>query len=153
MVEYRDPQRIEVERPASDMSRADRRMDDGRPPRRGPETGGLFDNRPNIVNAVYLVGLFTALPLFVGGILAYIWKGDPETHEWERSHMRYHVRTFWLSIAYHVLALFMILSLILMPLGVLLWGGAFLFTVMRCIKSFSLAQAARPIPNEDTWLW
>jgi len=61
-----------------------------------PATGFEF-NQPTIVALCYLASAVTGFPMLIGVILAYVWQGAPES-DWETSHFRFHIRSFWIGI-------------------------------------------------------
>lgn len=111
-----------------------------------------FDfNQPTIVALLYLASVLTGLPMLIGVVLAYVWKGEPGA-DWETSHFRFHIRSFWIGIALGVLAIvptiltFGIAGFILYPLLVL-------WLVVRTIKALLAAQNREPIGDVETWVW
>ena len=79
-------------------------------------------------------------------MLAYVWRGEPHA-EWESSHYRYLIRTFWLGLIGSVISvLFMILLV-----GFLLLIAVFVLVVVRCVLSLVNAQKKAPMPNPETW--
>ena len=108
-----------------------------------------FDlNRPTIVSLLYLLGIFTAAPTIIAVVLAYVWRGDVQ-EPWEASHYRFHIRSFWMGLAWIVAGLFTTL------LGV---GGVILLLVPvwlagRCVVALAAAQRREPIANPDSWFW
>jgi uncharacterized membrane protein len=116
-----------------------------------PAASGFEFNQPTIVALCYLASVLTAFPLLIGVVLAYIWQGAPEK-EWEKSHFRFHIRSFWISIA---LGLIFIIPTIL-TLGLAAWIlypliGLWLF--IRSLVALGRAQKREPIANVTSWLW
>ncbi len=117
-----------------------------------PATTGGFDfNRPTIIALLYLGAFLVAITTFVGVIFAYLWRQEPH-EDWEDSHLRWHVRTFWMGLGLCVLAAVGTL----LTLGI----GAFIFFplvaiwfAVRTIKALLAAQKRAPIPNVETWLF
>lgn len=113
-----------------------------------PQSDGFDFNRPTIIALLYLVAIFTALPLLIGVVLAYIWKG--EQHDaWEDSHFRFHIRTFWMGIAWAIIG--GLLTLVLVGFVILALIGVWM--VVRTIKALLTAQRRAPIENVETWLF
>ncbi len=55
--------------------------------------------RPVIVAGLYLLNIVLGFSVFIGLILAYVWRGEEETLAWEQTHYTYLVRTFWIGVA------------------------------------------------------
>ena len=119
-------------------------------PQGGPPAGpvGSFEfNKPTIVSLLYLASVFTGITFLVGGVLAYVWKGEP--HEpWEDSHYRYLVRTFWIGVIGTLVGL--VLAVIV--IGLLVLAAAFVLVVVRSVLAMIRAQKREAMPNPDTWL-
>ncbi len=117
----------------------------------GRQASNDFDmNRPTIVSLLYIGSFLAGITTILGVILAYVWRGEP--HEpWENSHYSYHIRTFWMGLAWSCVAAFGtmltlgLLAWILFPL-VAIWFAA------RAIKSLLAAQKNEPVRNVETWL-
>ena len=60
---------------------------------RTAQTGVTFQ-RPAIVAGLYLATLILGLSVFVGLILAYVWRGENDGEPWEESHFTYLIRQF-----------------------------------------------------------
>ena len=152
-------------------------------PASGAETTGVTLYRPIIVSILYLVNLFTGFTILIGLILAYVWRSEEATTEWEESHFTYLIRTFWIGFWVTILlgagaigaAIAMSMgfpvtedfgphgphhdgppppAIIALVFGAILVG--FLMFVWYCVRSIlSLANAAnqRPMPNPKTWLF
>lgn len=100
---------------------------------------GFDFNRPTIVALLYLLSLVTGLTFLIGLILAYVWRSEAQAG-WEDSHYRYHIRTFWLSLAWIIIGvvtwIFVIGMIILALIGV--------WIAVRSIKALIAAQGASP---------
>src|SRR5687768_8137333 len=64
-----------------------------------PPRPGVTMQRPTIVAALYLANIVLGFSVFVGLVLAYVWRNDRESQEWERTHFTYLIRTFWIGAA------------------------------------------------------
>ena len=112
-----------------------------------PSSG--FDlNRPTIVSLLYLIGVLTALPTILALILAYVWRGEAQA-DWEASHYRYHIRTFWLMLLYAVIGT----CTALIGIGFLILLLIPLWVLVRAIVPLAAAQRHSSLPNPGTWLW
>ncbi len=129
--------------------------------------------RPAIVSLLYMLNIFLGFSVFVGVILAYVWRGDGETQEWEKTHYTYLIRTFWIGlvvmVAVFVLWMGTFIGVVasqagqneppppwffLVIFGVIpLWllSAAWFFT--RCILSMVRAGICQPMPKPKTWLF
>jgi uncharacterized membrane protein len=118
-------------------------------------------NRPFVIGALYLVSFFLPVMVLVGVPLAYIFRSEP-AEDWEASHYRYLLRTFWLALGFGIaivmLGLF-VLALSGSPEGigliVLMFCMIALAVVLaqfgvRTILSLSRALARQPMPRPDT---
>jgi uncharacterized membrane protein len=102
---------------------------------------------PTWIYVLYLIALFTALPVLVGVIVAYVSKDKAE--EPEESHYRYLIRTFWISVLYFVVGLLTTP----MVIGFFVCAFAWVFVLVRSIKGLSWYNKCEPVPNAKTWLW
>ena len=135
---------------------------------------GVTIQRPIIVAGLFLINIMLTFSVFVGVILAYIWRSEAQTEEWEKTHYTYLIQTFWIG-------------LVLTIGGVFLWFGAFIFALppsgagnqtppdpaffivvfgmffvwlalaiwfcTRCILSLIKAGKREPMPKPRTWLF
>jgi len=108
-------------------------------------------NRPTIISLLYLGSFLAGITTIIAIILAYVWNG--EAHEgWEDSHYRYHIRTFWIGIAWTVAAV--IGTVVTLGLGAfILFPLVAVWFAVRAIKSLLAAQKHEPIRNVETWLF
>ena len=150
-------------------------MDDTTPPREN----GLTMQRPVIVVILYLLNFALGFSVIVGVVLAYVWRGEERTLDWEKTHYTYLIRTFWMGLAIFVVAFFVWFTMIfgvafasmdqaaagggqaeppLAMFGVMfaMMGLFFLsaawFTA-RCIISLVKASERKPMPRPTTWLF
>jgi len=111
-----------------------------------------FDmNRPTIISLLYLGSFLAGITSIIGVILAYVWNG--ESHDsWEDSHYRYHIRTFWIGIAYTILATIgSFVTLFLLAWA--FYGAVAVWFAVRGVKSLLAAQKHEPIANVESWLF
>lgn len=108
-------------------------------------------NQPTVVALCYVASMVFGLPLIIGLILAYVWKGSPGG-DWEISHFRFHIRTFWLGLLLGVLALVPTL-LTLTLAGFILYPLLAVWFLVRSIKALLAAQRRDPVANIQTWVW
>lgn len=116
-----------------------------------PATTNDFQmNRPTIISLLYAGSFLAGVTAILGVILAYVWNG--EAHDsWEDSHYRYHIRTFWMGMAWTAAAIVgSIFTLFLFAW--LFFGLVAVWFVARAVKSLMAAQKNQPINNVETWL-
>ena len=143
-----------------------------RQPQPPPRTGVTMQ-RPTIVAGLYLANIVLGFSVFVGLVLAYVWRNDAESQEWERTHFTYLIRTFWIGLA--VFMGMFVLWIAVMFGTVFGQAGqdqppppAFFFTFfgviaawllgavwfcIRCILSLVKAGDCKPMSKPRTWLF
>lgn len=112
-----------------------------------PSAGSFDFNRPTIVSLLYLSSCVLGVTVLVGIVLAYIWKNEPHS-DWEDTHYRYLIRTFWLGLIGTIIGTLLLIVLV----GFLVWLAVGVLVVVRCVLSLINAQKQQPMPNPDTWL-
>ena len=118
---------------------------------RPTDRSGFEFNQPTIVALCYIASALTAFPMLIGLVLAYIWKGSPAA-PWEDSHFRFHIRSFWIGIAWGLI--FIIPSVLTLWLAAfVLYPALVLWLVIRSLVALGRAQKREPIANVETWLW
>ena len=141
-----------------------------------PPRPGVTMQRPTIIGVLYLANIVLGISVFVGLVLAYVWRSDAEAQEWERTHFTYLIRTFWIGAAVFlgvfVLWFGALVGIVLEqelqggqadppPAGFLLgFFGVMLVGLLcavwfwiRCILSLIRAADYKPMPNPGTWLF
>ena len=127
-----------------------------------PKESGVTLMRPTIVAALYLLNFVFGFSVIVGVILAYVWRADTDTAEWERTHYTYLIRTFWISFAAFVLFMAMWVFALGGPSGgfsILFFGSMLAMLLVaawfciRCILSLVKTGNREPMPNPRTWLF
>jgi uncharacterized membrane protein len=104
-------------------------------------------NHPTIISLLYLSGFILGITALIGGILAFVWKGEPH-EEWETSHYQYLINTFWIGLIGSIVGI--VLTIILIGLLILLATAA--LVIVRSIFSLLRAQKHEPMPDPGTWL-
>ena len=124
-------------------------MDPGTPlPTTPAPPAARTDSTAKIVYILYLVSLVTGVTALIGVIMAYVNVG--EAPEPLRTHYRFQIRTFWMSLLYGLVGglLFLVAGL-----GVLVWLFEGVWLVVRCVKGLKYLDRGEPYANATTWLW
>ena len=115
-----------------------------------PAEAGPLGNRPLLTAIAMLIGVFSGgITTLVGGIMAYIFRGDTPRESWEHSHYSYHIRTFWGSVVGGIVGL--VLTLIL--IGFLILAVVALWIIVRSVIALLRSNEHKPMPDPDTWLF
>lgn len=138
-----------------------------------PPRTGVTLQRPAIVGLLYLLNIFLGFSVFVGLVLAYVWRRDAETQEWERTHYTYLIRTFWIGLSVFM-GMFVLWFVVMfgsivaqseqdqsLPpafplvffLAILVWLLCAIWFCIRCILSLVKAGDCKPMPKPGTWLF
>jgi uncharacterized membrane protein len=105
------------------------------------------DTTAKIVYILYLVALVSGVTALIGVIMAYVNVG--EAPEPLRTHYRFQIRTFWISLLYCLVA--GILTIV--AIGALLFIFIAVWYIVRCAKGLQYLGRGQPYPNATTWLW
>ncbi len=115
---------------------------------------------PAVVYGLYLVALATALPVFVGVIVAYF--SRPTAGPVMRSHYEFQIRTFWLSIVWWIIggALLLVggvLSIVLVGIPILILGGVicalvWVWFLVRSIVGVTYLMRGEAYPRPYAWI-
>ncbi|MBI1685891.1 DUF4870 family protein [Caulobacter hibisci] len=115
---------------------------------------------PGVVYGLYLLGFTNGLTFFVGLIVAYVYRGAAGPIN--ASHYTFAIRSFWLSIAWFIVGLALILfgiplSLVLIGIpmlvaGVVILSAISLWFVVRCIAGVAYLVRGEAYPRPYTWL-
>ena len=115
------------------------------PPQARP---GPSDTSAKIIYVLYLLSLAVGVTHLIGVVMAYMNVGDaPEPL---RTHYRFQIRTFWMSLLYGLVGGLLILAA---GLGVLVWLFMGVWLVVRCVKGLKYLDRGEPYANATTWLW
>lgn len=120
------------------------------PPGAAPGTtaSSSFDfNQPTILSLLYISSFVLGVTALVAVVLAYVWRDQPQA-DWEVSHYRYHIRTFWIALIGSVVGIILMIVLI----GLFVWLAVAVLVVVRSVLSLINAQKREPMPNPETWL-
>ena len=119
------------------------------PDRAGMGTG-LFTPERKIAAAVYLLYLASiviGITSIVGVIVAYVYQGDAD--ETLRSHYRFQIRTFWISL----LIGFVGILLAGIGIGWLIILFLLIWFIARCAVGLKHLNDGMPVPNPGSWLF
>lgn len=115
---------------------------------------------PAIVYGLYLLGLVNGFTILVGLVIAYMNRDNAGPRM--RTHYTFLIRTFWISIAWFVIAGVLVLfggvlSLVLVGipfllLGLFIWGVVGIWFAIRCIVGLVYLSQGEAYPRPDTWL-
>ncbi len=101
----------------------------------------------NIIYILYLVGIVFGVTTLVGLVMAYVNKDDAP--EWLKTHYRFQIRTFWISLLYVVIgfaSLFIVIGWFVL-LFTLVWF------VVRCVKGMKYVGRKEAYPNPAGWMF
>ena len=110
---------------------------------------------PAVVYALYILGLFHGLTLFIGLIMAYVLRGGAGPVM--ASHYTWQIRTFWISLIWAIVGLgimfvgiplsFILIGIPVMIVGGIIAGGAWLWAMIRCIVGAVRLAEGAPVAN------
>jgi len=143
------------------------------PPQQAGGSNAVTMQRPLIVALLYLLNIFLGFSVFIGLILAYIWRAEGQAQEWERTHYTYLIRTFWIGAGAMALLFIVWASMFFgivienagqeapPPAGffVTFFGGMALFMLtavwfcVRAVLSIVKSGNREAMPNPQTWLF
>ncbi|WP_271079360.1 DUF4870 family protein [Aurantiacibacter sp. MUD61] len=140
-----------------------------------PQDNSLNMQRPVIISILYLANFVLGFSVFIGVILAYVWRGEERTSEWEKTHFTYLIRTFWIGFVVTLVFFFGMFFTIfattwafdggpttgaprggfflLMLFGMLLFFAMSAWFAIRSILSLVKAGERRPMPNPKALLF
>lgn len=100
---------------------------------------------PLTVYILFLATFVFGVPWLVAGVLAYVFRGGPD---WQQSHFRFQIRTFWIGILLAVISWF---TVPLLGLGILIGALAALWALIRSIRGLVLLLDREAIPDPASW--
>ncbi|MBH5321120.1 DUF4870 family protein [Aurantiacibacter sediminis] len=140
-----------------------------------PRDNSLSMQRPVIISILYLANFVLGVSVFIGVILAYVWRGEERTSQWEQTHFTYLIRTFWIGLAISLVFALGWFGLIFGTMAtfdagpstsgppggffVIMFGGMLVFVLcaawfaIRSILSLVKAGERRPMPNPKALLF
>ena len=115
---------------------------------------------PTVVYALYLLGLVNGLTVLIGLVIAYA--NRDRAGPVMESHYTFQIRTFWIAIAWWVIAAILFLwgvplSFVLIGVPLLVAGGLIvamthIWFALRCILGLIYVSRGEAYPRPRTWL-
>ena len=115
---------------------------------------------PAVVYGLYLLGLLNGLTILVGLVIAYMNRDTAGPRM--RDHYTFLIRTFWISIAWFVIAgvlvlfgaplSFVLVGIPFLALGLFIWGAVGIWFAIRCIVGLVYLSQGEAYPRPRTWL-
>lgn len=138
-----------------------------------PRQNGVHLSRPMIIGLLYLLSIVVVFSPIVGVVLAYIWRGDGQSQQWEDTHFTYAIRTFWISLIMAIALIIVWFGILfsMMPSGprteeqpdFFFFGGFFIafaswalllvWFYVRTALSVARAAKEQPMPKPQSWLF
>jgi uncharacterized membrane protein len=101
----------------------------------------------NVVYILYLVGLMVPFTPIVALIMAYVNYSDAP--EWEQTHYRFQIRTFWIGMFYSVIGLVTAIIVV----GIFWLGFVLVWWIVRCVKGMQAISQGLPYERPASWMW
>ena len=115
------------------------------------ETRGFDLNRPTVVALLHLMGAITGGAFgLVAVILGYVWRDAADSPAWQRSHERFHIRTFWYSILFTIVGW---MTWWVFGLGLVILAVIGVAVALRSGLALLAAQRHDPVPNPQALIW
>jgi uncharacterized membrane protein len=115
---------------------------------------------PTVVYALYLLGLINGLTVFIGLIIAYA--NRDRAGPVMESHYTFQIRTFWIAIAWWIIAgilflwgiplSFIIIGVPLLVAGGLIVAMTHIWFALRCILGLIYVSRGEAYPRPRSWL-
>ncbi len=101
-----------------------------------------------VVGSATIVGSFVAsLPSIAAVIINYVKQGAVRG-TWLESHFRWQIRTFWFAVMWIALAVFLFITIIGLPFGLLLIVLAGLWVLYRVVRGWWALTQRRTLPMD-----
>lgn len=97
-----------------------------------------------VIYALYAIGYFIPVTALAGVVFAYLARGRGEVLD---SHLRFQIRTFWISILIGFVA---IITLVI-GIGFLIWGFLAIWGLVRVISGYLLANDGKPVSGSQAF--
>lgn len=99
-----------------------------------------------IAYVLHVIGPFTAFLLNLAGLILNHIKAAESRNHYIRSHHVWMLRTFWWYLLWNVLSGALFITIILIPLGYIGFGVAFLWWIYRVVRGLINYAERRPMP-------
>lgn len=103
------------------------------------------------VYVLYLLSLVTGVTSIVGVIMAHL-KVNQAGPVW-RSHFAFQIRTFWWGVLAGLVGVLLCVTVILLPLGLLLFFAVSIWFIVRCVIGLVKTSGGEPIPAPQSLLF
>lgn len=101
---------------------------------------------PMAIYILYLASFVFGVTWIIGGVMAHL--GGSDAPEWQRSHLRFQVRTFWIGLLFSIVSGLAVLAAGLGFVLLLLTG---VWVIIRCVKGILWLQKGAPVPEPASW--
>jgi len=100
-----------------------------------------------IVYILYLLGIAFGITALVGVVMVYVNREDAP--DWQQSHYRFQIRTFWIGVLY------LFVGILLSPIliGYLLLLFWVIWLIVRCVKGLKYLERKEAYPQPAGWLF
>ena len=108
------------------------------------------NNSSSIAKVNYILQIVSTIIGITGiiaVIIAYVNKDDSD--DWLKTHYRFQIRTFWISVIYITLGVFFLQVMI----GYFILVFTFFWLVIRCAKGLKQLQNNEPVKNVESWFF
>ena len=119
----------------------------------------LLANRPFVIGLLYILGPWTGFTGLIGVVLAYVFRSG-EHEEWEASHFRYLIATFWVTFIVFAALMTVMFTLIFateQSEWMFLFFAGFLIMIVyggvRTVLSMMRSSDAKPMPRPGSLLF
>ena len=97
----------------------------------------------HVIYGLYAVTLFTAFPIFIGVVIAYIQRATSRGTVYE-THYDGLISTFWTVLVLNIIALVAAFLVVFMPIAWILWAIAWIVTLVVVIRGWLRLVNDRP---------
>ncbi|MEO1019001.1 MAG: hypothetical protein AAFY56_15100 [Pseudomonadota bacterium] len=101
-----------------------------------------------IVYGLYIISLFSGVPMFIGAIIAYLARGEARGTPYE-SHLSYCITIFWVVFISGIIAAVLWFTVILIPVAAIIFGIVWLWMIYRLVRGSLRLLDDRPAPGAD----
>lgn len=98
-----------------------------------------------VIYYLYLAGLLVGITGLVAIVLAYMNRGKSEP--WIETHYTWAIRTFWIGLAYSLVAMI----LVFLVIGFFLFIAVAIWFIARCVIGLQALGRNEPLKNPEGW--